>query len=856
MAMGIVASFMDRRIGAELNERGVLVWYDPARAWQPWIQTAHGGSSPGKETTAAQVTIGGRDAHLVVSVGSHYEVLQACEPLVSGPDPPRLLVYVPGEPYLEMLSPLRELECLGGVKEPYQRDLTQVARQAFQSAGLSESKIDELVNRDGLDFAYLDSISVGDGGASPLAPVFGSSRELDVIPSFLAEPERRAEAAAKGLLPEVARLASQGLGLALKAEADAEAMAQELARALLAAEFRRDLETDAPKEISLLPQPATDEQHERVTKVCGRLRYEFAVEYEELATRVQEELGLQHADIDPLKLGRIDTFPFEEERLLEACDALLLRGEARKALEIVDARATSFWTSVARHPDRHAAWRACGELATLALKAREAKTALKAAPDKPQEWLERYAGENGLHSLDRSFRRTRYRLKRMEDEAALDRAASYVFRLYEGVLESMTLGFTASLRRNGFAVPGTLSQVSVYAQRVAPISDTVGYFLVDSLRFEMGAELLEHLEGIGATATRLEPAVASIPTITPIGMASVLPGAERSFTVTEDSGGVYGTVEGRSLRRASDRMDHAKSVVPSLVEMTLDQVIAELSKRKLKSAIEGAKVVIVRSLEIDSAGESLQSGLAQRVMGTVLEDVRKGVLRLAAAGIRRFVITADHGHLFATRRGEDMRIDPPDGGKKVGLHRRCWIGRGGSTPSACIRVAGRDLGYDTDLDFVFPEGLGVFKGGGDLSYHHGGLSLQELIIPVLSFELVRAEPKGRRKPESVILEGVPDKITNRIFSFYVSPSQADVEPRSLRITAVAANDQRTVGQVIYGDIGFEEASKLLRLENLDPVSVAMQLDDDDVEELRLIVADANTGLLLKDTEPIPVDLVR
>ena len=97
-------------------------------------------------------------------------------------------------------------------KEPYQRELRQVARQAFQSAGLSESKIDELLNREGLDFAYLDSISVGDGGASPLAPVFGSSRELDVLPSFLAEPERRAEAANKGLLPEVARASVGGIG--------------------------------------------------------------------------------------------------------------------------------------------------------------------------------------------------------------------------------------------------------------------------------------------------------------------------------------------------------------------------------------------------------------------------------------------------------------------------------------------------------------------------------------------------------------------------------------------------------------------------------------------------------------------
>ena len=79
--MGIVASFIDRRVGAELNERGVVVWYDPARAWQPWIHTAHGESTPGEEATAAQVNIGGHGAHIVVSTGSHYEVLQACEPV-------------------------------------------------------------------------------------------------------------------------------------------------------------------------------------------------------------------------------------------------------------------------------------------------------------------------------------------------------------------------------------------------------------------------------------------------------------------------------------------------------------------------------------------------------------------------------------------------------------------------------------------------------------------------------------------------------------------------------------------------------------------------------------------------------
>ena len=40
--------------------------------------------------------------------------------------------------------------------------------------------------------------------------------------------------------------------------------------------------------------------------------------------------------------------------------------------------------------------------------------------------------------------------------------------------------------------------------------------------------------------------------------------------------------------------------------------------------------------------------------------------------------------------------------------------------------------YDSDLDFVFPAGCGVFRAGGDLAYLHGGPSLQELVIPVLT----------------------------------------------------------------------------------------------------------------------------
>ena len=76
------------------------------------------------------------------------------------------------------------------------------------------------------------------------------------------------------------------------------------------------------------------------------------------------------------------------------------------------------------------------------------------------------------------------------------------------------------------------------------------------------------------------------------------------------------------------------------------------------------------------------------------------------------------------------------------LHRRCWIGRGGQNPAGTIRVSSAELGYEGNLEFVFPIGLGVFKAGGDLAYHHGGLSLQELVVPVVTIRMEAPQAHG------------------------------------------------------------------------------------------------------------------
>ena len=220
-------------------------------------------------------------------------------------------------------------------------------------------------------------------------------------------------------------------------------------------------------------------------------------------------------------------------------------------------------------------------------------------------------------------------------------------------------------------------------------------------------------------------------------------------------------------------------------------------------------------------------------------------------------VTADHGHLFfATDRDESMRTDPP-GGYTVELHRRGWIGRGGSTPPGCVRVAASALGYDSDLELVFPAGSGVFRAGGDLAYHHGGPTLQEMVIPVITIR--SAASKGESDiSASVTVTEAPETITNRIFTVTLSLGSGQM---MLGMTARAVHAMLMSGGNQVGAVGmvagaeFDRATGHIHLEPGQSATVGFQLTDDTADSLQIVVLDPETDAeLYRSKSKIPVRL--
>src|SRR5262249_22684987 len=144
-------------------------------------------------------------------------------------------------------------------------------------------------------------------------------------------------------------------------------------------------------------------------------------------------------------------------------------------------------------------------------------------------------------------------------------------------------------------------------------------------------------------------AVATLPTITPVGMAALLPGASASFSVVDSKGKLAAKIEGTAMTGLADRLRFIRAKVPDVVETTLGKLLG-MRPAELTKAVGEASLVVVRSQEIDFAGEMDGDMLARQTMDSVIGNLARAVKKLAAAGVENFVVTADHGHQFSIRK--------------------------------------------------------------------------------------------------------------------------------------------------------------------------------------------------------------
>lgn len=212
--------------------------------------------------------------------------------------------------------------------------------------------------------------------------------------------------------------------------------------------------------------------------------------------------------------------------------------------------------------------------------------------------------------------------------------------------------------------------------------------------------------------------------------------------------------------------------------------------------------------------------------------------------------------------GEEMKIENP-GGQVEDLHRRVWVGVGGTSASSYLRTSLTALGMESEFDIATPWTFAVFKAkGGGRAYFHGGLSPQELIVPVVVLHAT-AKPAVQTTGMQWTLTPGASKLTTRFFSVQIAGSQREAslfgfEPPKVRIELRA--NKKCVSLPVSASYGFEDAIGEVKLkmadsdhQRIEPNTVTLMLSEEIAQKtIGVYLLDATTGVEL--AAPLTVEV--
>ena len=322
-------------------------------------------------------------------------------------------------------------------------------------------------------------------------------------------------------------------------------------------------------------------------------------------------------------------------------------------------------------------------------------------------------------------------------------------------------------------------QEKFYNEKVKKEENRVFVIISDALRYEVAASLTEQLRRETQSKVILGSCAGLFPTITKFGMAALLP-HERLSISERNNGDLQILADGMSTD-AGNRDKVLKATNTNSVALKYKE-IAPMKRAERSALVKGMEVVYIYHDKIDEASHTSDS-MVFPACDDAMEEI-KNIIRIIRNefGGTRVYITADHGFLYTySPLSEESKVDKTTPSEQdMEIDRRYLITRKGASPDFLLPVKFMDEHYDA---FAPRENVRIKKKGGGLNFVHGGISLQEMVVPVIEYHYLRNDSKAYQrnkakydtKPVEVNLLSASRKISNLIFSlsFYQKDAIGD-----------------------------------------------------------------------------------
>ena len=325
-------------------------------------------------------------------------------------------------------------------------------------------------------------------------------------------------------------------------------------------------------------------------------------------------------------------------------------------------------------------------------------------------------------------------------------------------------------------------QVNFYREKIEPEENRVFVIISDALRYEVAASLAEQLRRETQSKVNLNSCSAIFPTITKFGMAALLP--HDSLTVNERTSGDLQVLADGMSTDAFNRDKVLKEKNKNSVALKYKDIIP-MKRIERMALVKGMEVVYIYHDRIDEASHT-SDRLVFPSCDDAIEEI-KNLVRIICNEFSgtRIYITSDHGFLYTySPLSEDNKVDKTTPSEKdVEIDRRYLITHKGTNPDFLMPVKFMDENYDA---FAPRESIRIKKKGGGLNFVHGGISLQEMVVPIIEYRFLRNDSMTYRrnkekystKPVEVGVLSSSRKISNMIFSLNFYQKEAVGDNRS------------------------------------------------------------------------------
>lgn len=310
------------------------------------------------------------------------------------------------------------------------------------------------------------------------------------------------------------------------------------------------------------------------------------------------------------------------------------------------------------------------------------------------------------------------------------------------------------------------NQADFYKIHVRPIVATgsrVYVIISDALRYEVGVELTGGLLKETKGTAKISAMQAVFPSVTKFGMAALLPHAKLQLT---DDGRVL--CDGQSAEGTENREKILNAAHAGNVAITYKNLLA-MKQAERRERVKNAQVVYIYHNTIDAVGD--KPATEDQVFDACEQAVTeiKNLVRLIVNDMSgtNILITSDHGFLYSYK-----PLDESDKAEKsfvsghiMELDRRYVLADGECSAEHMLRLPMGHVSSDL-IGFTPLDNIRMKKPGGGMNYVHGGVSLQESVVPVIEFKNLRAGSKKFVDVKKVALQLISQsrKVSNSIFS--------------------------------------------------------------------------------------------